>query len=320
MNKRVATITFNPAYDLVGYTSHLQYGKTNIIRTLGLHAGGKGINVAKILKELGVNVTVFGFLGKENQEGFHNLFTMTGIINRLQIVEGHTRINVKLTAPHGELTELNFSGLTITQKEWERFSAESIDCFSQFDMICVSGSLPAGLSLSSFTDWMQQLRKHCPFIVFDSSRDPLIAGLHTKPSLIKPNRHELEILAGCPLPTIEDVITTAYTLHQDGIEHVAVSLGDEGAILINSNGAWVAKPPSCNVVSTVGAGDAMVAGLMYGLLMEKSSEYTLRLSTAIAALTVNKSSVGMTDLTLLCAMMKRIDIYPYTIHKTGEVL
>ncbi|VFP83134.1 1-phosphofructokinase [Candidatus Erwinia haradaeae] len=317
MNKRVATITFNPAYDLVGYTSDLQYGHINVVNTLGLHAGGKGINVAKILTSLGVDVTVFGFLGKENQEAFKSLFINTGIIDRFRMVEGHTRINVKLTTQQGKLTELNFSGFKITKNEWEDFATESFTFFSQFDMICVSGSLPEGLLISSFSEWMQQLCRSCPFIVFDSSRDALVAGIHTKPSLIKPNRHELEIWANRHLPTIKDVIATAYTLHHQGIEHVVVSLGDEGAIWINSNGAWIAKPPSCNVISTVGAGDAMVGGLMYGLLMKKSSEYTLRLATALAVLTVNQSNVGITNLAALYTMMERVDLCPYAMHKAG---
>ncbi|VFP79828.1 1-phosphofructokinase [Candidatus Erwinia haradaeae] len=319
MNKRVATITLNPAYDLVGYADHLQYGNTNLVNTISVHAGGKGINVARILKELGMDVTVFGFLGKQNQDGFQNLFKRTGIINHFHIIEGHTRINVKLTTQNGELTEINFSGLKITKKEWEHFTDESLTFLSQFDMLCISGSLPNGVTLSAFTDWMIQLHKYCPFIVFDSSRDALVAGLKAKPSLIKPNKYELEIWAGRNLPTLSDIITTACALLQQGIENIVVSLGEEGAVWVNSHEVWIAKPPYCNVVSTAGAGDSMVGGLMYGILMEKSTEYTLRLATAIAALAVNQSSVGITDLTELYKMMGRVNLYPYSVQKAGAI-
>jgi 1-phosphofructokinase len=111
MSRRVATITLNPAYDLVGFCPEIERGEVNLVRTTGLHAAGKGINVAKVLKDLGIDVTVGGFLGKDNQDGFQQLFSELGIANRFQVVQGRTRINVKLTEKDGEVTDLNFSGL-----------------------------------------------------------------------------------------------------------------------------------------------------------------------------------------------------------------
>ena len=96
MSRRVATITLNPAYDLVGFARRSSAG-SQPGKTAGLHAAGKGINVAKVLKDLGIDVTVGGFLGKDNQDGFQLLFSDLGIANRFQVVPGRTRINVKLT-------------------------------------------------------------------------------------------------------------------------------------------------------------------------------------------------------------------------------
>lgn len=111
MSRRVATITLNPAYDLVGFCPEIERGEVNLVKTTGLHAAGKGINVAKVLKDLGIDVTVGGFLGKDNQDGFQQLFSELGIANRFQVVQGRTRINVKLTEKDGEVTDFNFSGL-----------------------------------------------------------------------------------------------------------------------------------------------------------------------------------------------------------------
>lgn len=108
MSRRVATITLNPAYDLVGYTAEIERGEVNLVKTTGLHAAGKGINVAKVLKDLGIDVTVGGFLGKENQDGFQLLFSEPGIANRFQVVEGRTRINVKLTEKRGRRNRPEF--------------------------------------------------------------------------------------------------------------------------------------------------------------------------------------------------------------------
>ncbi|MGV3345881.1 1-phosphofructokinase [Enterobacteriaceae bacterium LUAb1] len=310
MSRRVATITLNPAYDLVGYTPEIERGQVNLVKTAGLHAAGKGINVASVLKDLGIDVTVGGFLGKENQEGFQLLFSESGMANRFQIVPGRTRINVKLTEKGGAVTDLNFSGFDVSEQEWQHFAADSLGWLKQFDMVCVSGSLPGGVRPEAFTEWMIQLRAHCPCIIFDSSREALVAGLKAAPWLVKPNRRELEIWAGRTLSTLAEVVTAAHELREQGIAHVVISLGAEGALWVNASGVWLAKPPACDVVSTVGAGDSMVGGLIYGLLMRESSEHTLRLATAVAALAVSQSNVGITDRTQLAAMMARVDLQP----------
>ncbi|MFT8210293.1 MAG: 1-phosphofructokinase [Symbiopectobacterium sp.] len=311
MSRRVATITLNPAYDLVGYCPEIERGEVNLVQMAGLHAAGKGINVAKVLKDLGIDVTAGGFLGKDNQDGFQQLFSELGIANRFQVVPGRTRINVKLTEKSGDVTDFNFSGFDVTQQDWQRFVNDSLSWLGQFDMVAVSGSLPDGVDPDAFTDWMSRLRTQCPCIIFDSSREALVAGLKAAPWLVKPNRRELEIWAGRKLPTLEDVVDAAHVLREQGIAHVVISLGVEGALWVNSSGAWLAKPPACDVVSTVGAGDSMVGGLIYGLLMRESSEHTLRLATAVSALAVSQSNVGITDRPQLATMMARVDLKPF---------
>lgn len=311
MSRRVATITLNPAYDLVGLLPEIDKGEVNLVNTAGLHAAGKGINVAKVLKNLGIDVTVGGFLGKENQDGFQKTFSETGIANRFQVVEGRTRINVKLTEKNGEVTDFNFSGFEVTKADWQRFVTDSLSWAGQFDMICVSGSIPQGVALEDFTKWMMRLRNECMCVIFDSSREALVAGLKASPWLVKPNHRELEIWAGRALPTRKDVVEAANQLRAQGIAHVVISLGAEGAMWVNSSGAWFAKPPKCEVISTVGAGDSMVGGLIYGLMMRQTSEHTLRLATAVSALAVSQPNVGVTDREQLARMMARIDLQPF---------
>lgn len=312
MSRRVATITLNPAYDLVGFCPEIERGEVNLVRTTGLHAAGKGINVARVLKDLGIDVTVGGFLGKDNQDGFQQLFSELGIANRFHVVSGRTRINVKLTEKEGAVTDFNFSGFEVTADDWERFVADSLSWLVQFDMVCVSGSLPSGVNPELFADWMTRLRSQCPCIIFDSSREALKAGLKAAPWLMKPNRRELEMWAGKPLPNIKEVIEAAHRLREQGIAHVVISLGEEGALWVNASGEWIARPPACEVISTVGAGDSMVGGLIYGLLMRESSEHTLRLATAVAALAVSQSNVGIRDRTQLAAMMAQVDLQRFS--------
>lgn len=312
MSRRVATISLNPAYDLVGFTPEIERGEVNLVETTGLHAAGKGINVAKVLNDLGVDVTVGGLLGRENQEGFDQLFAELGLHNRFQVIDGRTRINIKVTEAGGDVTDLNFSGFNVSEENWQHFKQDSLNWLGDFDMVCVSGSLPQGVALDEFTDWMKALRQQCPCLVFDSSRAALDAGLLAGPWLVKPNRRELEMWAGRSLPELSDIIAAAHQLREQGISHVVVSLGAEGALWVNASGAWLAKPPACEIVSTVGAGDSMVGGLIYGLLMGETSEHTLRLATAVAALAVSQSNVGITDRSALAAMMARVELHSVT--------
>src|SRR5690606_27299268 len=182
------------------------------------------------------------------------LFSELGIANRFQVVQGRTRINVKLTEKDGEVTDLNFSGFEVTPADWERFVTDSLSWLGQFDMVCVSGSLPSGVSPEAFTDWMTRLRSQCPCIIFDSSRDALVAGLKASPWLVRANRRGPETWAGRRLPELREVIDAAHALREQAIAHVVISLAEEAALSVIASGEWIATPPSVEVVSTVGAG------------------------------------------------------------------
>ncbi|OCG39952.1 1-phosphofructokinase [Gilliamella sp. Fer1-1] len=305
---RVATITLNPAYDLLGFCPKVELGDVNLVQTNALLAAGKGINVAKVLSDLDVKLTVGGFLGKDNRDGFNLLFQSLSVVDQFQTVEGRTRINVKLTEENSEVTDLNFSGFTITEQDWQSFVNNSLEWLKDIDLVAISGSLPTGVPLDKFTNWMEQVKAICPKIVFDSSRDALVAGLKAKPWLIKPNDKELEMWVGRKLPTLEDVKEAAMELVNDGIENVVISLGSKGALWVTQNEAWLAKPPKCQVVSTVGAGDSMVAGIMYGLMTSLSIKDTLVFASSVAALSVEQAGVGISDRQAVTNMIEKIEI------------
>lgn len=308
MNYRVATITLNPAYDLLGLCPKVELGDVNLVQTNALLPAGKGINVAKVLSDLDVKLTLGGFLGKENRDGFNLLFNSLNVEDKFQTVEGRTRINVKLTEENSEVTDLNFSGFTITEQDWQSFVTDSLEWLKDFDMIAISGSLPAGVSLDKFTNWMEQVKTICPKVVFDSSRDALVAGLKAKPWLIKPNDKELEMFVGRKLSTLAEIKAAAMELINEGIENVVISLGSKGALWVTKHEAWLAKPPKCQVVSTVGAGDSMVGGLMYGLMTNQSIKDTLVFASSVAALSVGQAGVGIADRQAVTNMLDKIEI------------
>lgn len=308
MANKIATFTLNPAYDLVGYCPKIELGDVNLVTTTGLLPAGKGINVAKVLCDLDNKLTVGGFLGTTNYDGFESLFTELNIDNRFQLVEGRTRINVKLTEQSSDVTDLNFSGFSVSTQDWQQFVDQSIEWLAEFNMVVISGSLPEGISLDEFTSWIIKVKAICPKIIFDSSRAALDAGLKAKPWLIKPNDKELEMLVGHSLPTLNEIKKAAISLVEQGIDNVVVSLGSKGALWVNKDEAWLAKPPKCEVISTVGAGDSMVAGIVHGLLSNNSVKDILVFASAVAALSVSQPGVGIPDKEKLNNLIEKIDV------------
>ena len=293
---RIATVTLNPAFDLVGRLARIEIGEVNTVETLGLYPAGKGINVAKVLADLGAKLSVTGFLGEENQGDFVQAFAQNGVEDKFYRIAGKTRINVKITETEADVTDLNFLGFEISEQDWEAFTHQSQTWESQYDLVAVCGSLPRGVTPEQFAAWLESLHQQGLKVVLDSSNAALTAGLTAHPWLVKPNRRELEVWAGRSLHTIEEVIEAAEQLRSHGIEHVIISMGEKGSVWLNGEGVLQAQPPRCeNVVSTVGAGDSMVAGLIYGFSQGWSKEKTLSFASATSALAVSQSNVGISD-------------------------
>lgn len=306
---RIATVTLNPAFDLVGRLQRIEIGEVNTVETLGLYPAGKGINVAKVLADLGTNLTVTGFLGEENQGDFVNAFQKNGFTDEFYRINGKTRINVKITETEADVTDLNFLGFEISESDWENFVIQSSQWQSKFDLVAVCGSLPRGVTPEKFASWLESLHRQGLKVVLDTSNAALTAGLTAHPWLVKPNRRELEVLVGHSLNSTEDIISAGEQLRSSGIENVIISMGEKGSLWLNHEGVLQARPPRCeNVVSTVGAGDSMVAGLIYGLSQGWSKEQTLRFASATSALAVAQSNVGIADRAALDNIIEQTDI------------
>ncbi|OOF67927.1 1-phosphofructokinase [Rodentibacter caecimuris] len=306
---KVATITLNTAYDLVGRLKRIELGEVNTVETLGLFPAGKGINVAKVLKDLGIPVAVGGFLGEENQGDFMQMFHTLDLKDKFQRVSGKTRINVKITETEAYVTDLNFVGYEIDSNTWQQFVQASLNYCREFDIVAVCGSLPRGVSAKQFADWLIQLRQNNIKVALDSSNAALTAGLSACPWLVKPNRRELEIWAGRPLNHLNEIISAAKQLKAQGIENVIISMGEQGSLWLSNSAIIQAQPPKCEqIVSTVGAGDSMVAGLIYGLVKGLPQADTLAFASAVSAFAVSQSNVGVSDINLLTPILENVKI------------
>ncbi|UFN71175.1 1-phosphofructokinase [Vibrio alginolyticus] len=312
---KVVTITLNPALDLTGSVNELNVGSVSLVQQSNLHAAGKGVNVAKVLSDLGADVTVTGFLGKDNPELFHQLFNDIGVKNEFVEVQGATRINVKLVEASGNVSDINFPGVQVTADEIARFEETLFRLAETHDYFVLAGSLPGGVTAEQCAAWIKALHQQGKKVLFDSSKAALKSGIEAHPWLIKPNDEELGDFVGEHLETPEQCQAAAQTLSDKGIENIVVSMGADGVMWLNQ-GKWLrAQPPRMNVVSTVGAGDTLVAGLCWGHMQLMPKNDLLRFATALSALAVSQVGVGLTSQEKLENIKQQTEVselYPIT--------
>lgn len=281
-SERIVTVTLNPAIDLTVGLDNLVPGEVHRAHSAVSNAGGKGVNVAACLADWGADVTATGFLGAGNAHVFEILFRDKNVNDGFLRLPGETRINVKLTEPDGRTTDVNLPGLSLDPLLLSRLS-DRIKVLEP-TLVVLSGSLPASLPSGTWADMAERWQAAGVRVLLDVSGDPLMEALGrtTLPFAVKPNRDELAAVMGA-IPDDASLLRQARALHRKGISLVVVSLGSEGALFVSAEGALHAAPLKVGVVSSVGAGDAMVAGLCAGLAECAGLERLARLSTAFAA-------------------------------------
>jgi 1-phosphofructokinase len=304
----IVTITLNPALDLTARLEAMSLGEVNLVSEANLRAAGKGINVAMVLKDLGREVGLTGWLGEGNQQSFVTLFAERALADHFVRVTGSTRINVKISEQSGRVTDLNLPGLTIHEGEVAALEAVIDELAPQADWFVLAGSLPKGVVPDYCARLIRLLKAKGKQVIFDCSGLALTEGIKAAPTLIKPNLEELEQWAGRPIKTLSEQAECARELQAQGIAHVVISNGADGLVWFGPDDAWQAIPPRMKVVSTVGAGDSLVAGLAHGLSLGWAPEQTLRLATAVSALAVSQIAVGFSDIDVLTPLLEQVRV------------
>ena len=261
----IYTITFNPSLDYVVNCEDFRLGETNRTSREIIYPGGKGINVSIVLSNMGLDTTALGFLAGFTGEEIRRLIEEKGIRNEMiPIKEGFSRINIKLRSK--QESELNGMGPFINDEAIGKLY-EKLDRLDSEDILCMSGSIPSSMPSSMYSDIMKHLEGKDIRIVVDATKDLLMNSLEYRPFLIKPNNHEIGEIFDVKLETREEVIPYARKLQEKGARNVLVSMAGKGGVLIDEvGGVHLSKAPSGKVINSVGAGDSMVAGFLYGYL------------------------------------------------------
>ena len=291
---KVVTVTLNPAIDQTVQIEGFQCGEVNRVARVTQNPGGKGVNVASALSDLNLSVLATGFLGKENILLFEDLFSRKKIGDCFVRLRGATRLGLKIVDdPTRQVTEINYPGLTPEPAHIERLFATLREAAKLGTWFVLSGSLPPGVPPEIYGRMVREIRELGARVIVDTSGEPLRHALEQGPDIVKPNQSELEQMTGRALRNIEDVAEAATSLVAKGVGLVVVSMGSHGALFVNETEALLTTPPKVQVQSTVGAGDTMVAGLVYAQLQGFGLAKTARLATAFGTHAVTRIESGV---------------------------
>ena len=253
----IYTVTLNPSIDFIVRLDSLALGSVNRMTSDDKFAGGKGINVSRILKRLDIGKYSPGFIG-----GFTGRFVKDGLVDegiatKFVEVSEDTRINVKVKA--GEETEINGAGPHISTEKLEELEA-ILASLSSEDTVVFAGSAPSSLGNQVYNTLIPIAKKAGAEVVCDFEGQTLLDALNYQPLLVKPNNHELADIFGVELNGLADIEKYAREILAKGAKNVIISMAGDGALLVTPEAAYFAKPIKGIVKNSVGAGDSMVAG------------------------------------------------------------
>lgn len=260
----IYTVTLNPSIDYIVEVEHIELGGLNRMTRDMKFPGGKGINVSRVLNQLGADNTAIGFLGGFTGRYIDETLGKEGIRTDFVNIADDTRINVKLK--HGGETEINGLGPDIREDE----TKELLHKLSQLqagDIVVLSGSVPPSLGSDFYGRLIEACRKGGAEFVMDTTGEALMKALAYKPLLVKPNHHELAELFGVVIDSREQLVKYGRKLLEKGAQHVLISMAGEGALFITADQVYHANVPPGTVRNSVGAGDSMIAGFVGTLAM-----------------------------------------------------
>ena len=287
----IYSVTLNPSIDFIIKVKDFQLGETNRAYKDNFFAGGKGIMVSKLLKNVKTDCVNLGFLGGFTGTFIEQNLKKLNILSDFVTVNENTRVNVKLKTETE--TEINCQGPKISENEKEEF-LDKIRKTKSDDFVILSGSVPSNLGNDFYITIIEILNKNGVKFTLDSSGETFSKSLKYKPFLIKPNKDELKEYAKREFKNNQEIGDYVRENLVDKAEHVIISLGGEGALYIDKNFSLFAQPLRVkeNIVNTVGAGDSVVAGFVNYMLKHNDTERAFRFAVACGTATSFSEDIG----------------------------
>ena len=310
---KIATVTLNPAIDQTVRADHFRSNTVNYAQAMQWDAGGKGVNVASFLADFGFTPTVTGFLGQDNADLFEQFFASKRIDDQFVRIPGRTRTGVKIVdEANQQTTDINMPGLSPPAEAMDTLFKTIEQLTASCDWFVLSGTLPPGIPTTTYATLIAHLKGHGKQMLLDTSKDALREGVLAGPTILKPNSDELQQLTGQSLTDEAALEHAARQLLGGGIQLVVVSMGERGAMFVDPTTTLIAVPPKVMVKSTVGAGDAMVAGLIAGQVQGVSLPECARLATAFSLGTITRVGSHLPAREVLQAYVEQVSVHTWT--------
>ena len=290
----INTITLNPSLDYIVKVDSFKVDSLNRIEEERIYAGGKGINVSIVLKNLGVENTALGYVAGFTGDEILRQIENHGVnCDFVKLENGFSRINVKLKSD-GE-TEINGSGPEITEEDL-KILYEKLSNLTKGDYLILSGSIPTSVPDDIYENIMNSLLSAGVEFIVDATKELLLKVLKYKPFLIKPNHHELAEMFNVELKNDEDIIKYGKKLQEMGAKNVLISMAGDGAILLPENGEAIKREvPKGILKNSVGAGDSMVAGFLCGYLKNKDIDEAFKMGIATGSASAFSEELATED-------------------------
>lgn len=257
---KIYTITLSPAYDVHASADSLVLQHENLAHIESRDAGGKGVNISRALTYNGVKNTAIVVLGRDNCTDFKAALDRDKMTYIALERDGRIRENLTIhTKGEGE-TRISFSAFALDNEILDEIKA--LIPADNDTVVTFTGSVPRGVDIPKVKEFLTALKDCGAKVVIDSRSFTLGDLLDVRPWLIKPNSEEITAYSGKEVSCFIDCLDFAQKLCSEGIENVMISLGEQGALLVNEQGSYIAAPPKINALSTIGAGDSTIAGFI----------------------------------------------------------
>ncbi len=302
----ITTLTLNPALDRTVKTGTISFGEVNRVGDIREDLGGKGINVGRILTGFNCHVVNVTILGEANRKAVMDYFHKDHMTVQEISVPGRTRTNMVLVEEElNRTTNINESGVVVNEENIQAVITALKELVADSDYLIMSGSVPTGVPVDIYAK-LTQLYGDRLRVVLDADGELLTEGLKAHPFMIKPNIHELENALGCELEDTESIRDAARKIIDTyGVTYVLVSMGGDGSLLVSKDVAYHCAAIPTTILSTVGAGDSMVAGFVYGLEKEMHIKDALAFAVACATKTISVDGYPQLDLDTIEGMRQQ---------------
>ena len=305
----IITITMNPALDKTMEVESLTLGGLNRIQNVQIDAGGKGINVSKMIKNLGGESLATGFVGGKSGAKLLEIVKNIGLKQDFITIVGETRTNIKVFDKTNGITELNETGITLSEQDEQNICDKLANMADKKAIFVLSGSLPAGVEAGFYQKLTTLLKEKGAKVFLDADGEAFRLGMKAKPNYIKPNLFELTQYFNVPEDiSMSEIKQLCLRLIDEGIETVVVSMGEKGAMFVTEDKAFYSPGLEVEVLSTVGAGDSMIGAYVYAIEQKLPLEEAIRLSVAAASGAVMTEGTNPPTKALVEELIKRVEL------------